>query len=127
MPGQRPLPKIFVYGPLSLYTAWITVAFIFVTSITLGPIGWSALFPPQGWAVIMLVVAMILAVIVAIPRHDLVWMGVFVWSAIGISMRPQSPPLVRTVGSTVAAFALAASIVSFLWVRQKSESVMPSQ
>ncbi|MBE9168473.1 tryptophan-rich sensory protein [Pleurocapsales cyanobacterium LEGE 06147] len=83
--GQQ---KWFVYVPISIYLAWISVATIVNGAIVLDYWNWNGWgIDPQIWTAIVLLVATVIAATVSIRRDDLVYMGVFVWAFVAIAVR----------------------------------------
>jgi hypothetical protein len=80
--------KWFVWVPISIYLAWISVATIVNGAIVLDYWNWNGWgIAPQIWSVIMLLVATAIAVTVSIRRVDLAYTGVFIWAFVAIAVR----------------------------------------
>jgi len=95
----------------SIYLGWITVATIANVTDVLDYVHWSAWgIAPQMWAVILLAVATVIALIVALTRRDAAYLLVLVWAFIGIAVKFPTEPLVMTAAwvasGAVALFAL---------------------
>ncbi|MEK3899497.1 MULTISPECIES: tryptophan-rich sensory protein [unclassified Paenibacillus] len=80
--GEKWLVKL----PFSLYLGWISVATIVNVSVVLVKNDWGG-FGLSGilWAVIMLCVGAVLAVLVSFPYRDSIYPLVFVWAYIAIA------------------------------------------
>ncbi len=77
-----------VHVPFSIYLGWITVATVANASQLLYFLGWTGGgIAPQMWAVIMLGVAMVLAVLMALTRRDVAYLLVLVWAFAGIGVK----------------------------------------
>jgi len=85
----------FVDFPFSLYLGWISVATIANISSLLDFWGWKGLgISAEVWAVIMLSVGIILALMIAYKRKDIVFILVFIWAYIGIAVAQKEAPIV---------------------------------
>ncbi len=103
--------KLYIHLPFSIYLGWITVATIANLTIALVASGWSAWgLPAEAWAVLMLIVAVAVATVVSLTRHDIAYLAVLVWAFIGIAVRQSNVSLIA-----VSAWA-AAIITGFLIV-----------
>jgi len=114
------IEKWTVDVPFSIYLGWISVATIANITDLLYYWRWDGLgIAPQVWAVIMLVVASVLALVVALTRGDVAYLLVFAWSFAGIAVKQASVPLVAN-----AAWVLLALIVLMIplgvWYRRKN-------
>jgi hypothetical protein len=74
--------------------------------------GWG--LAPQGWTVIMMIVAAIVGALVAL-RRDIAYPLVIVWALVAIAVRQAALPLVATVAVGLAV-ALALLV---LWIQFK--------
>lgn len=95
----------FVKLPFSLYLGWISVATIVNVGVALEKNDWDGFgLSAPTWAVIMLLVGAVLAILVSFPYRDSIYPLVFVWAyvAIGIKQRDVAENVF------VAAFILAA-------------------
>lgn len=92
--------------PFSVYLGWITVATIANVTDVLSLTGWNGFgIAPQVWAVIMLAVALVVAVLMALIRRDAAYLLVLVWAFAGIGVKFTSEPLVGTAAIIAAALA----------------------
>ena len=90
--------------PVSVYLGWISVATIANVSDVLYYLQWNGFgIKPESWAVLMLAVAVILAVMMALSRRDVAFLLVFLWSFIGIGIKQSDTKLV-SISAWVAAF-----------------------
>ncbi|MEK3874979.1 tryptophan-rich sensory protein [Paenibacillus sp. FSL M7-0420] len=113
--GEKWLVKL----PFSLYLGWISVATIVNVSVVLvkndwGGFGLSAPF----WAVIMLCVGTLLAVLVSYPYRDSIYPLVFVWAYIAIAMEHKDTNEVYFTGLIAAGLLLLYSIWLLLTPRR---------
>jgi len=85
----------FVDFPFSLYLGWISVATIANISSLLDFWNWKGLgVSAEVWAVIMLSVGIVLALMIAYKRKDTVFILVFIWAYIGIAVAQKEAPIV---------------------------------
>jgi len=81
--GQQWLVKL----PFSIYLGWVSVATIVNVSIVLHKNNWDGFgISDSTWAVIMLIVGMLLAVLVSYPNRDCIYPLIFVWAYIAIAL-----------------------------------------
>lgn len=79
--------KWSIYIPLSIYTAWISVATIVNAATVLESWNWQGWgISPEIWTVIMLAVAGIISSIAAMQKN-LAFVGVYLWALIAIAIR----------------------------------------
>ncbi len=96
--------------PFSIYLGWITVATVANVTQVLYYIRWDGWgIGPQAWTAIMLAVAVVLAVLMALTRRDVAYLGVLVWAFIGIALKHAATPTVAF--SAWAATALVALLI----------------
>ena len=77
-----------VRTPISIYLAWISVATIVNGAVVLEFWQWSGWgISPEGWTIMMLLLASLITHFVAIPRLDLAYVGVFVWALMAIAIK----------------------------------------
>lgn len=115
--------KWMVDVPFSIYLGWVSVATIANITSLLNYWRWDGFgIAPQLWAVIMLVVATVLALLMALTRGDVAYLLVFVWSFAGIAVKQATTPLVAN-----AAWILFAAIVLMIplgfWYRRQNSAL----
>ena len=77
--------KIFTQIPLSIYLGWICIATIANNSSWLTGIGWDGWGLSQTqWALVMVSIAVILAILMIIIRHNIYFSLVIAWALFGI-------------------------------------------
>lgn len=127
--GRTPVGKAEKWSvdiPFSIYFAWIIVAAIANITDYLYLINWNGFgITPQVWAVIMLVVASLIALVTIITRRDTGFVLVLVWAFIGIAIKQADTPLVAGKAWAAAFFALALAIsasfnVEGFWYSERS-------
>ncbi|MGN7764670.1 tryptophan-rich sensory protein [Paenibacillus sp. 22594] len=106
-PGEQWLVKL----PFSLYLGWISVATIVNVSVVLEKNHWDGFgLSDPTWAVIMLCVGTLLAVIVSFPYRDSIYTLVFVWAFIAIALEHKDTGSVFITGLVAAGLLLLYSI-----------------
>lgn len=101
--------------PFSVYLGWITVATIANVTDVISLIGWNGFgIAPQVWAVIMLAVALVVALLMTVFRRDAAYLLVLVWAFAGIGVKFISEPLVGIAAFSAAAVALLLAATSLL-------------
>lgn len=108
--------KWYAHIPFSIYLGWISVATIVNVAVALYNNDWNGWgLAPQGWTVIMMIVAAIVGALVALRRRDIAYPLVIVWALVAIAVRQAALPLVATVAVGLAV-ALALLV---LWIQFK--------
>ena len=108
--------KWLVNVPFSIYLGWITVATIANASQLLFYLKWNGWgINPQIWAVIMIGAATIVALLMALTRHDIAYLLVLVWALAGIGVKHLAAPAVSA--AAWLATLLIVLLVIFLAVR----------
>jgi translocator protein len=112
----RPRPSLgerwAVQIPFSIYLGWITVAMIANATDVLWHAGWRGGGIPQPvWAAVMVAAAAVVAGLMALTRRDVPYLGVIVWSLVGIAIKQSA-----TTAVAVAAWLFAAIVLAMLVV-----------
>lgn len=77
-----------LYFPFSLYLGWISIATIANTASYLISINWAGWgIPPEGWTLIMIVIATALCMFLIIRNGDKIFGAVGIWSLWGIGIK----------------------------------------
>ena len=101
--GQQWLVKL----PFSIYLGWISVATIVNVSIVLQKNNWDGFgISDSVWAVIMLGVGTLLAVLVSYPYRDRIYPLIFVWAYIAIALEHREADNVFVTGWVAAGLLL---------------------
>lgn len=109
--------KWFVYIPLSIYLAWISVATIVNVALTLHNLGWKGgEISPQVWTALALIAGAAIAATVSIQQADIAFVLVIVWAYIAIAVRQANLPLIAT---TAGGFAIALIVLLILTVLRR--------
>ncbi len=98
--------KIAAWLPVSVYLGWVSVATLANFTEVFYYWGWQgAPLDPQVWAVILLAVALVVGFLMAARHTDRAYLGVFVWSFIGIALKQAAYPLVANAAWAAALLA----------------------
>ena len=106
----------FARIPISIYLGWITVATIANATQLLVFLKWDGFgIAQQTWAVIMIAVAVVVALLMLLQRRDVAYLLVLVWAIAGIGVKQAAVPAVSTpawiAAAIVAVFAIAALVM----------------
>ena len=115
--GDASLPVIaFVWWPIGIYSGWITVATVANVSSLLVSLEWQALLSAEGWATVMIIVAVVLNLLMIGLRNMRVFAAVGIWALVAISVRHwDSIPLLQwTALMGAIVLVLSISIHAFL-------------
>jgi len=105
--------KWFVHVPFSVYLGWITVATIANVTSTLDFVKWNGWgIDPAMWAVIMLVISAIVALVVYLTRKDIAYVLVIVWALLGIAVKQSNTVLVAATANVLAVLLAIIVVVS---------------
>jgi translocator protein len=86
----RPLEKLAIQAPVSIYLGWICVATIANVTAVLVNAGWQGgAIGEAGWAILMIVVAGSIGGIFLYRRGDLLFSATLCWALLGILLRRQ--------------------------------------
>jgi hypothetical protein len=101
--------------PFSIYLGWITVATVANATSLLNHWGWGNGLDTAAaiWAVIMLAVATLLAVLMSLRHGDVAYVAVIAWAFVGIAVKHSGTTLVATAAyllSALAALSLIAGV-----------------
>ena len=117
--GRASVPlkeRILVHIPFSVYLGWITVASIANVAVALTAAGWDGVgVQPVMWAVLVLAVAVLIALIAIVTRKDVAYSLVIVWALAGIiskQIESQNIVLTAEAGMTIILVAIAAMAVA---------------
>lgn len=112
--------------PFSIYLGWITVATVANVTAWLEWIGWGGFgISEQGWAAIMLAVAVVVGALMAVTRGDIAYLLVLAWAFVGIAVKHGDDPTVATA-AWVATGAVVALIVYSLFRRPRPRAPRPA-
>ncbi|MEM6803666.1 MAG: tryptophan-rich sensory protein [Bacteroidota bacterium] len=101
------LRSLMLRFPFSIYTGWITVAFIANLSALQTAMGWNDLGLDEiTWTWIKIAIAGAAAAIVALQRRDIAYVAVISWAAFGISRGQATHPEIVGAASMLTIFAL---------------------
>lgn len=106
----------WIHTPFSVYLGWITVATVANISFWLTSIGWDGFgIADATWAIIMLVVATLVAVLVIVQRRDVAYSAVIIWALVGIFNNPQIAESTVTTTAIIMAAVVALALAARLF------------
>lgn len=107
--------KLAVHVPFSVYLGWITIASIANVAVTLFSVGWDGFgISFETWAVLIVVVALLIALLVVATRRDVAYGLVIIWALVGIAAKQSGYPniiMATEIGALIVAIALVLSIL----------------
>ncbi|MGV2829647.1 tryptophan-rich sensory protein [Myxosarcina sp. GI1(2024)] len=110
-----PRQKWFIYYPLSIYLAWISVATIVNSATVLKTWDWNGWgLSPVVWTIIMVLIAALITVAATISRTNFAYAGVFVWAAVAIAVRNWNNNAIAIVGIGSAIVVVLALVIRWL-------------
>jgi len=116
--------RLAVHLPFSVYLGWITIASIANVATALVSIGWNGFgVAPEAWAVLMILVALLIAVLMAVTRRDVAYEAVVVWALVAIAVNQISDPLIVGVALASAVGAVVALAASFYFLGRTRRTV----
>jgi hypothetical protein len=116
--------KLAVHLPFSVYMGWITIASIADVAAALVSVSWDGFgISNETWAILVIAVALIIALLVTFTRRDVGYGLVIIWALVGIAVKQsgnQNIVISCEISAIVVAIALALSILIFRF-RQKEK------
>lgn len=118
-----PAMRFLVHLPFSVYLGWITVATIANATNVINLTGWNGFgIDPKIWAVIMLVVAVVVALLIALTRRDVAYLLVLVWAFYGIGQKFNGTAPVDIAAYVAAGAVAMLVIVSFFLKKPEAKA-----
>jgi hypothetical protein len=115
--------KLTVQLPFSVYLGWITIASIADVAAALVSVSWDGFgISYETWAILVIAVALIIALLVSFTRRDVGYDLVIIWALVGIAVKQsanQNVVMTTEISAIIVAIALVLSIVIFRYRRQK--------
>jgi benzodiazapine receptor len=115
--------KLAVQLPFSVYLGWITIATIADVAAALVSVSWDGFgISYETWAILVIVVALIIALLVTFTRRDVAYDLVIIWALVGIAVNQSANQNIVTtteIGAIIVAIALVLSILMSRFSRQK--------
>jgi hypothetical protein len=115
--------ELAVHLPFSVYLGWITIASIADVAAALVSASWDGFgISYETWAILVIAVALIIALLVTFTRRDVGYDLVIIWALVGIAVKQsanQNIVMTTEISAIVVAIALVLSIVIFRFRRQK--------
>jgi len=104
----------WIGNTFSIYLAWICLATILNVSIFLYSMGWrGAPFSEMFWSVVMLGIALVLFLVLALPRKDTSVFGVLAWASFGIQVKHATGGALFTASRIVFVVAMLCAVWCF--------------
>jgi hypothetical protein len=118
--GTTPAERWLVRVPFSIYLGWITVATVANATSLLDFLGWNGFgLAPEAWAVIMLIVATIVAILMGVRHGDIAYILVIVWAFAGIAVKHSDTLVVSITAGVMAALALLSLVIGVPRARER--------
>jgi hypothetical protein len=108
--------KLAVHLPFSVYLGWITIATIANISAMLVSLGWDGFgISPESWAILIIIVADVIAILVALTRRDVAYELVFIWAFVGIAANQSAHQtlVIVTLASAVMVAIVTAVVIAY--------------
>jgi hypothetical protein len=119
--AARPTEKYLVHLPVSTYFGWITVATIANVTALLVAYKWNRFgLGEEFWAVIMIGIGTILALLLLFSRRDLFYALVVNWAVIGILIKriaDTSTPAKNVTITSIACISVMTIVIAFQIIR----------
>jgi len=119
----RGAEKGLVHLPFSVYIGWITIATIANVTALLVDIGWNGFnLSEQFWAVLVIAVGIIIALLVIFTRNDMFYCLVVAWSLLGILLKrlaESGTPALAIIITVITGMALIVLGIIIQLVRKK--------
>ena len=113
------LSKWMVGQTFSVYMGWVSLATMINISVLLYSLGWSGGgISPEGWTVILLVIASGLFVYLGTTFKDSAVLGVLVWASFGIAVKNQDTQII--LGTCIAVFLFSLLMAIRVWLMRRS-------
>jgi hypothetical protein len=118
--GTTPAERWLVRVPFSIYLGWITVATVANATSLLDFLGWNGFgLAPEAWAVIMLIVATLVAILMGVRHGDIAYILVIVWAFAGIAVKHSGTLVVSITAGVMAALALVSLVIGVPRARER--------
>jgi len=110
--GKSPVTlreKLATQVPFSVYLGWITIASIADVSVTLVSVNWTGFgISLEIWAILIVIVALLIALLVVTTRKDIAYGLVIVWALIGIAVKQSGNQNIVTLTEASAIIVMVA-------------------
>jgi benzodiazapine receptor len=124
--GKADVPmreKLAVHLPFGVYLGWITIATIADVAAALVSLSWNGFgISNETWAILVIIVALIIALLVTFTRRDVAYDLVIIWALVGIAVKQSANQNIVTtteISAIIVAIALLLSILVSRFRRQK--------
>jgi hypothetical protein len=110
--GKSPVTlreKLATQVPFSVYLGWITIASIADVSVTLVSVNWTGFgISLEIWAILIVIVALLIALLVVTTRKDIAYGLVIVWALVGIAVKQSGNQNIVTLTEASAIIVMVA-------------------
>ena len=117
------LEKLAVHTPFSVYLGWITIASIANVAVALVSADWNGFgISHETWAVLIIIIALLIALLVLATRRDLAYGLVIIWALVGIAVKQggnQNIVLIAGISAILIAISEAIIILLFRYRHSK--------
>lgn len=108
-----PAERRYVHPAFSVYLGWISVATIANATVLLTSRGWNGWgLAPELWAVLLILIAGVLAIVMRLRQGDTAYALVIVWALVGIAVDQRDTVVVAATAGLTAALVVLALFVS---------------
>ncbi len=112
--------RLAVHLPFSVYLSWVAIATIADVSATLVSLNWDGFdIGPETWAVLIIMVALVIAILVAVTRRYVAYGLAIIWAFVGISVNQGSNQTIAMLMLVCAAVVVISLVMVFLYVRPR--------
>ena len=121
-PVTRLREKIVFHLPFSVYLGWITIATIANVAAAAVSINWDGFgISPETWAILVLVIALLIAMLILLTRKDIVYGLVIIWALIGIAVKQSLNQNIVTMVEIIVIILALTMIATTLFSRLKHQ------
>ncbi len=114
--------KLTVHLPFSVYLGWITIASIADVAAALVSVNWDGFgISYETWAILVIAVALIIALMVTFTRRDVGYDLVIIWALVGIAVKQSAHQNIVTTIEISAIIVAIALVLSILVVRSRRQ------
>ncbi len=107
--------KLAVHLPFSVYLGWITIASIANVAVAAVSVNWDGFgIAAETWAVLVLIIALLTALLVIFTRKDVAYGLVIIWALTGISVKQSGNAMIATLTQICTAIVAISVVFIFL-------------
>jgi uncharacterized membrane protein len=105
-----------------VYLGWITIATIANVAAAAVSINWDGFgISPETWAILVLVIALLIAMLILLTRKDIVYGLVIIWALIGIAVKQSLNQNIVTMVEIIVIILALTMIATTLFSRLKHQ------